>query len=169
MERVPYAETSNPEAVETLFCKKLDESGVREPLNESTMSVLLALVLSDSAKIEEMLSSAKKITATISILEDRSKSIGLELDDKTLIFFGLISGTPGVAVMYSYYLAYAFKKLGKETMKFDDIMVEVFPAGMFTDESLNEHWDLQKVDNSGQSTSDNLVDYSIASESITRS
>jgi hypothetical protein len=167
MERVPYNETQNPNAVENLFCKELESNGEREPLNESMMSVLVALVMADAAKIEEMLTSAKKITLTISILESRSKSIGLKLDDKTLVFFGLISGTPGIAVMYCYYLAYVFKKNEKSTMQFDDIMVDVFPDGLFTDASLSSHWEAQKVDNRGESSSDNLLDYPTASESIT--
>ena len=58
-------------------------------------------------------------------------------------------------------------KRGKKTMKFDDLMVDVFPDGLFTDESLNEHWDLQKVDTNGAMAADNLLDYSAASESIT--
>jgi hypothetical protein len=167
MKRVPYSETQNPSAVEDLFCKALESKGEREPLNESTMSVLLALVMADAARIEEMLESAKKITLTISILESRAKSIGLKLDDKTLVFFGLISGTPGIAVMYCYYLAYAFKKNGKSTMKFDDVMVDVFPDGLFTDAALSSHWEAQKVDTEGKNESDNLLDYPTASESIT--
>ena len=136
IKRIAYSETENPEAVEKLFCKKLENSGSTEPLSESMMSVLLALVLSDVSKVKEMLASSRKITGNIEILESRAKSIGLNLDEKTLIFFGLVSGTPGIAVSYAYYLAYAFKKAGKETMEFDDIMVDVFPEGLFTDASL---------------------------------
>lgn len=171
MKKMSLADTEKPDAVETLFCKRLDEDGEREPLNESVMSVLVALVLNDEAKVKEMLDSAKKITSTVAILEDRTKSIGLDLDDKTVIFFGLISGTPGIAVMYSYYLAYAIKKAGKKKMKFDDIMVDLFPGGLFTDSTLTEHWEMQKVERAGGSDSafkDNLLDYPSASMSLTK-
>lgn len=168
IEKISFAETERPDAVERLFCEPLCLLGEREPLNESVMSVLLALVLSDEEKIKEMLDSAKKITGTVSIFENRTKSLGLMLDDKTLIFFGLISGTPGIAVIYSYYLAYYLvAKLEKSSITFDDIMVEVFPDGLFTDSTLTRFWDKQKVDNQGQTSSDNLLDYPLASKSIT--
>jgi len=169
IKRIAYSETENPEAVEKLFCKKLENSGSTEPLSESMMSVLLALVLSDVSKVKEMLASSRKITGNIEILESRAKSIGLNLDEKTLIFFGLVSGTPGIAVSYAYYLAYAFKKAGKETMEFDDIMVDVFPEGLFTDASLTEHWQQQKIDltkTKDSALADNLLDYPTASSSI---
>ena len=170
IKRIAYSETENPEAVEKLFCKKLEESASREPLSESMMSVLLALVLSDVSKVKEMLASSRKITGNIAILESRAKLIGLSLDEKTLIFFGLVSGTPGIAVSYAYYLAYAFKKAGKETMEFDDIMVDVFPEGLFTDASLTEHWQQQKIEMSAKTkepiVNDNLLDYPVASSSI---
>lgn len=167
-EKISFKETERPDAVETIFCEPLSLLGEREPLNESVMSVLVALVLSDVEKIKEMLESAKKITGTVAIFEKRSKSLGLNLDDKTIIFFGLISGTPGIAVMYSYYLAHYLTKQAKSnTMTFDDIMVEIFPDGMFTDSTLTMFWEKQKVDTEGKATSDNLLDYPLASKSIT--
>ena len=167
-EKIDASETKNPRAVEDLFCRDLDLNGDREPLDENMMSVLLGLVLSDVGKIKEMLDSAKKITSTVSILESRAKSIGLVLDEKTTIFFGLVSGTPGIAVMYCYYLAYAFKKRGVDSMKFNDIMVEVFPEGLFTDLTMVQKWESQKIETDSQTVSDNLLDYPTASESITK-
>jgi hypothetical protein len=167
-----YEETTNPEAVEQLFCQPLDENGTREPLSEDMMSVLLAVILSDEAKTNEMFESAKKISVAVSIIESRAKSMGLVLDKKTLIFFGLISGTPGIAVMYTYFLAYSFKRMEKETMKFDEIILEIFPVGTFSEKSLTDHWDMQKVErraeDSGELTSDNLLDYPEASKSISK-
>jgi hypothetical protein len=170
IEKISFEDTEKPDSVERLFCESLDKTGEREPLNESIMSVLVGLALSDNDKIKEMFESAKKITSTVSIFQDRTKSLGLSLDDKTVIFFGLISGTPGIAVMYSYYLAYAIKKTGKRRMAFDDIMVDVFPDGLFTDSTLTKHWDLQKVVRPEGSKSsyigDNLLDYPRASQSL---
>lgn len=167
LEKISFTETEKPDSVERIFCEELDSKGEREPLNESVMSVLVALVMSDPEKIKEMLASAKKITGTVSIFESRATSLGLSLDEKTVIFFGLISGTPGIAVMYSYYLAYVFTKREVKEMAFDDIMVDTFPDGLFTDSTLTEFWEKQKVDTGGKNTSDNLLDYPEASKSIT--
>ena len=54
-------------------------------------------------------------------------------------------------------------------MEFDDIMVDVFPEGLFTDASLTEHWQQQKIDlakTKDSALADNLLDYPTASSSI---
>ena len=64
-------------------------------------------------------------------------------------------------------MAYRFTKLEVKEMSFDDIMVEIFPDGLFTDSTLSTFWEKQKVDTTGKKSSDNLLDYPEAAKSIT--
>lgn len=73
-----------------------------------------------------------------------------------LLFLESICPTPGIAVMYCNYLQYKMfyrkqKKLDMNTLAF------IFPMGFFSEHTLNEFWDKQKllVDRG----SDNMLDY----------
>lgn len=73
-----------------------------------------------------------------------------------LLFLESICPTPGIAVMYCNYLQYKMfkrkqKKLDMNTLAF------IFPMGFFSEHTLNEFWDKQKllVDRGP----DNMLDY----------
>jgi hypothetical protein len=71
--------------------------------------------------------------------------------------------------MYANYIAYKMKVNNLETLNIDDLCSLVFPFGFFTDETLEEFWDIQKVRvPSGERGSDNLLDYHEASLSISK-
>jgi hypothetical protein len=58
------------------------------------------------------------------------------------------------------------KKLGIDFLDIEKICTDIFPTGFFTEKSLHDHWDIQKVKTEGNYGSDNLLDYRSASESL---
>jgi hypothetical protein len=74
--------------------------------------------------------------------------------------------TPGDAVMYTYYIAYKMKELGISDLSIEQLCVNVFPFGFFSEDSLHEYWDKQKVNPGKNPGGDNLLDYPKASESL---
>jgi hypothetical protein len=68
--------------------------------------------------------------------------------------------------MYTYYIAYKMKEAGIKELSLHRVCVDIFPFGFFSEESLHEYWDKQKVNPGKNSGGDNLLDYTKASESL---
>lgn len=81
------------------------------------------------------------------------------------IFIGELADRPGVVTIFANYLQYKAFKLGKKTIKMNDIQESIWPDGVFSTETLTEAWDRQKY--FGGNGSDNMLDYGTAQESIT--
>lgn len=81
------------------------------------------------------------------------------------VFIGELADRPGVVTIFANYLQYKAFKLGKKTIKMEDIKELIWPDGVFSTETLTEAWDRQKY--FGGMGSDNMLDYGTAQESIT--
>ena len=166
MNYLDYEVTKLPYSVENLFCKPLDENGEIQRASDGQMKIILFSMTSSSHEIDEMYDKLKDEYMILPILEGRLKFLGCKLDKASRILISISCKTPGEAVMYSCYLAYKMKKLGIDFLDIEKICTEIFPTGFFTEKSLHEHWDMQKVKTDGNYGSDNLLDYREASESL---
>jgi hypothetical protein len=153
----------DPNSVEEIFCKPLDEKGKRVPLSEHLMKLLIHTATSKPDEIDSLYKKVKDDWALLSILEDRLRSLNCQVEKAPLIVTSMTCKTPGECVMYANYLAYASKKLGLTSMTLTDLCTDVFPFGFFDEETLRTHWDIQKVHSNG---TDNLLDYLSAAESL---
>lgn len=88
------------------------------------------------------------------------------LSPKALFVISFLSKSFGVGIMYIWYLQYWSFKNNVDFI--DDIMLfdNVFPNGFFSDKSLQVFWNAQKVKRTSVMSSDNLLDYYNAGESI---
>jgi len=154
-----------PNSIEEFFCRPLDENGKRAPLNEIMMKLLIYLSVSKSEDVDILYGKAKNEWQLLRILEDRLASLNCTVDKGPLVITSMACKTPGECVMYANYIAYKIKKLGVDNLNMNDFCTDVFPTGFFTQETLEEHWDKQKV-NRSESGSDNLLDYLSAAESL---
>ena len=87
-------------------------------------------------------------------------------DARLLLMMVLICQTPGIAVMYMAYLQYWCKKNFSESIDLDVFCEKIFPWGFPGDDDLHKLWDSQKVEQNGPGSSDNLLDYSMAYQTI---
>jgi len=158
-----FVTTEDPNSVENIFCKLMEKSKV-QPMDEHMTKILISMIL-DSQLADQIHKEASSKSINISILEDRLRSMGKEIDKGAAIMVWLACETPGQAVMYSYYISYMMKQrqLGK-AIDLQTLCSEVFPLGFFTQESLQSLWDEQKVKR--ERGSDNLLDYTQASKSL---
>lgn len=154
-----------PNSIEEFFCKPLDENGKKSPLNEIMMKLLIYLATSKSEAVDILYGKAKSEWHLLSILEDRLASLNCTVDKGPLVVTSMVCKTPGECVMYANYIAYKNKSIGSSSLNMDDFCTRVFPTGFFSEDTLSEYWDKQKV-NSGGSGSDNLLDYLSAAESL---
>jgi len=166
MKYLNYEVTELPNSVEDLFCKPLDENGETEKASDNQMKIILFGMTSTPQQIDEAYEEFRKEYKLLLILEDRLKKIGCPLDKAARLLVAISCKSPGEVVMYSSYLAYKMKKMGLDSLSLEKICTDIFPMGFFTEKTLHEHWEIQKVNTSGNSGSDNLLDYLKAYESI---
>lgn len=166
MTYLDYEVTQFPDSVEMIFCKPLDENGVRKRLDPQQTQILITLLQLSSDKIDEMYDDIKSKHWLLAILEGRLEHINCKIDKASRIFISLSCSTPGDAVMYTYFIAYKMKELCISDLSIEQLCVDVFPVGFFSEESLHEYWDNQKVNQGKNQGGDNLLDYPKASESL---
>ena len=166
MNYLDYEVTELPDSVENLFCKPLDQNGEIQKASEMQMSLIFFAMTSNKEDVDEMYESVKKENMLLLILEDRLKKIGCPLDKESILLISTACKSPGEAVMYSSYIRYKMKELAIDFLDIEKLCSEIFPSGFFTEKTLREHWDLQKVKTESNRGSDNLLDYLKAYESI---
>jgi hypothetical protein len=166
MTYLDYEVTQLPDSVEMIFCKPLDENGVRKGLDELQMKILITLLQLPQDKIDEMYDDIKSKHWLLAVFEGRLNHIGCKIDKASRLLLSLSCSTPGAAVMYTYYIAYKMKQEGIDELSLDRLCVDIFPVGFFSEDSLHEYWDKQKVNPGKNPGGDNLLDYSKASESL---
>ena len=166
MTYLDYEVTQLPDSVEMIFCKPLDENGVRKGLDAQQTQILITLLQLSPDKIDEMYADIKSKHWLLAILEGRLEHINCKMDKASRLFISLSCSSPGDAVMYTYYIAYKMKESGISDLSIERLCVDVFPVGFFSEDSLHEYWDKQKVNPGKNPGGDNLLDYAKASESL---
>lgn len=86
--------------------------------------------------------------------------------ERVLAFLSIKCKSVGTAIMYLWYFQYLSKKHNLNKFDISDVS-EYFPNGFPSEDDLSGLWDEQKVKRPVNSlSSDNLLDYSSAGESI---
>ena len=166
MTYLDYEVTQLPDSVEMIFCKPLDENGIRKGLDQQQMEILITLLQLPQDKIDEMYDDIKSKHWLLAIFESRLNHIGCKIDKASRLLLSLSCSSPGDLVMYTYYIAYKMKQEGIDELSLDRLCVDIFPVGFFSEDSLHEYWDKQKVNPEKNTGGDNLLDYPKASESL---
>jgi len=156
----------SPTSIEEIFCQPLDNNGKRDPLSEMESKVLMMSITSTDEQIGEIYRELKEKYNLLSILEDRLEALNCKFDNRAIVSAGILCKTPGEAVMYANYIAYKCKKDELDIFDTKAFCASVFPMGKFSDDTLSEYWDKQKVRT--RNGSDNLLDYIAAAESISK-
>ena len=162
---IPYSETENPRAVDQHFSEKF-ESLKRHPLDKETMSLLVSLIMTPGE--DEKMKSVISDVFILKIIQKRIEvCMSYTMDDRSMIFLGYVAESPGMAIMYLYYLARWAKNNDCKRITLEIMCERIFPWGCPSKEDLHKVWDEQKVHREiGQSGTDNLLDYPKAALSL---
>ena len=152
----------DPNAIEEIVCKKMEKLTTVRMTNELS-SILIQLMLVPKDKPFKIPQEEKPFL--FQVIEKRIEICFTfkTQDDRLILFLAALSVTPGIAVMYLWYLQYWCSKNDVKEIDLDILCSRIFPNGFFKEEDLSEIWDEQKVKSEG---SDNLLDYQTAGESI---
>lgn len=93
-----------------------------------------------------------------------------EMTKTTALFMAGLMQSPAHCVIYANYLEYELRKRNKKKIDLS-VFCEIFPVGVFEDATLQEAWERQKYHHKhrigDEFDSDNMLDYSYASTSLT--
>lgn len=166
MERLTQFDTKEPNAVEIHVCDKM-WGAVKDARMDETSAKLLVGVLSNDEESEEVTHLLKEIlekSLPLNLFVKRLENMDIDLDNRTKIMMGTILDRPGTAILYACYFMKYCKVNGRNAIDINTWCTDMFPFGLFSEETLQEVWDGQKVlrSNDGEFTPDNLVDYPTA-------
>lgn len=161
---LPSETINNPNAVEEIFCKEMDNAKT-ETLNKEDFELFVTLCSSKPKPLESVNKEDKFFL--YEVIEKRVQHcFGYKITDaRTIILIATMSKTTGGAIMLLTYIQYRCKKDNIKEVTFD-YLIKLFPDGFVTESELETIWSKQKVSKSKDMSSDNLLDYQSALKSI---
>lgn len=88
------------------------------------------------------------------------------VSNAVLVFMGCIMNSPGIAVEYCNYMQYKCWQYGIKHINMDILKKRIFPMGFFSEETLREMWDKQKIIPKDSGSLANMLDHPEFMESI---
>jgi len=155
------------------FNSKVDELRPNKPLDEDVFKFFIAMGMSKDEKVKEEVTrddpefeGAQGIQIFLSRLELLTT---LKITRGAAIAIGSNIDTPGMAVLYAYYLNRKCEP--NSTITIDDVANTLFPWGMISDDQHRELWEAQKIITTEEEEEakalqqygvhDNLLDYKL--------
>lgn len=133
------------------------------PMDDETAELLIRLMM--SKRNGSTMTEAQK-PPILRLIEKRIAAIHTFkiVDDRLLVFMLCFASTPGLAVMYIWYMQYWCHKNGRKELDLEVFCQRVFPNGFPSDEDMSKLWYSVKVSREGHSV--NLLDVTAAGASI---
>ena len=160
---IKYSETSDPTIIELEIFKKMN-SFRRENMDEELTKSLLSIYMAKGLNIPD-----KEKPFLFQVIEKRLQyCYTMKIEDQRLILFlCALAETPGLAIMYLWYLQYWCFINDVKELNLELFCEKIFPMGFFSKSDLSKLWDEVKVLRTGDERgSDNLADYASAGMSI---
>jgi hypothetical protein len=159
--------TLEENAIEHYVSKKINKLK-KYPFSKDGFKLLTILMLTEDNKLDNDIADIIKKSLGLQIFKTRLESLGYEISNKCVIVFSDAILTPGIAVLYVYFIAYKMKQHNLQKLEINELCSHIIPMGLPSQQDLNIIWDEQKVErlNDGTFNSDNLVDYETAAQSL---
>lgn len=151
------------DSVEVVVCQSMHTMRPVAMSEDSAKALLLFLMDDDSRN--KMDQNIDKVWQAQAIIKRLEAQFNKKIDSRVAFLIAAHAGSIGSCILYAYYIQYLCKLNGIDEFTLDHFG-DYFPNGMFSDEQMQEVWDAQKVERSGNLGSDNLVDYGAAAKSL---
>lgn len=97
---------------------------------------------------------------TAAIMYNRLKKFHTyTVSNAVLVFMGCIMNSPGITVEYCNYMQYKCWLYGIKHINMDILKKRIFPMGFFSEDTLREMWDKQKIIPKDGGSLANMLDY----------
>lgn len=125
-------------------------SKLNSEMDKELTEIFIRLLMLE--KEEDMKGNPFKNEFLYQVISKRAESIGLKINEQTIVFLMYLCKTPGSAIMYLYALRTKIKELTMEKLTL------TCPNGFVSEKDLSELWDMQKGINNGEKV-DNCLDF----------
>ena len=149
------------------WCEELD-SKPKEELSQEDKIILKQFIpdemdMDNDPKIKALFSGWN----ATAIMYDRIKNFHtFTADNAVLIFLGCMIESPGIAVEYCNYMQYKCWQHGIKHIDREAFSRYIFPMGLFSEDTLREMWDKQKIIPKDGGSLVNMLDHPEFMESI---
>ena len=173
MEYLPFEVTEQSNGIEEHVAKRLRELEKNTTLSKMQSKFFLIGIIDEGERKEnddelnEMYDDLLQGSLPMMIVKREFDKMELEFTKSALIFIGLLCDRPATAKLYAIHIIDQARIKGQNQITCNWLST-VFPMGVFSNEDLEKVWDSQKVErlNDGSFSSDNLVDYPTAFNSL---
>lgn len=157
----------NPNILDEVFSEM--HKARKIPMNDKQTKYSLSIMLANDEQLDSIYNSLSK-TFPIGGFMLRCGIFPIKYEKRVLLWLSLIMTDFGIGgmILIGYYVQWwAFHnkeklKLVQGELSFDTIVERLFPFGVFSEETVHEFWDKQKV----KARPDNLIDHRGASLSF---
>jgi hypothetical protein len=162
---LPSTEQNNPNAVETFFCKPFEQLPEQE-LNKEQAQMFFAIKQANEDVLPMIEKYFTKAYWWYPAIEKRlNVMFTYTMDARARMILCSWSESVGDIAIYLTYIQYLCKKNNIKHINLDTL-TNLFPNGAKDREVVRGVWEMQKVKKGDNGTSDNLIDYRSAMQSI---
>jgi len=138
--------TTQPDAIERLFCKPF-KSLARHEMDKETTDMLIRLLMAKPTTLEDAPITEEDKPFVYKLIEKRIKyALTFRItDSRLMVFLAVLCKSAGSAVMYLTYLQYWCKKNNVKELDLDTFGKRIFPMGFPSQEDMSELWDKTKI------------------------
>lgn len=155
-----------PDAIQK-WCEELDRKQKRILTREESKTMIICTMNEEKIRNDKDFGSLLGKWNGVSILHDRIKKCHTyTIENAVLLFLGSVIHRPGIAVEYTNFIQYKCWQYHIKHVDMKAFSRRIFPAGLFTEETLHEMWDKQKYISGTERGLLNMLDYAYFMESI---
>lgn len=149
-------------AIERHFCVPMEQLK-RHPMDDESAELLIRLMLSG---VKTGVLTEEDKPQIVKLIEKRIAAAHTFriVDERLLLFMLCFAPTPGLAVMYIWYMQYWCHKNGRKEIDLEVFCQQIFPHGFPSESDMSKLWYDIKISNNG--TTVNLLDVFGAGTSI---
>lgn len=155
-----------PDAIQK-WCEELDREPKRILTREESKTMIICTMNEEEIRNDKDFGSLLGKWNGVSILHERIKNCHTyTIENAVLLFLGSVIDRPGIAVEYTNFIQYKCWQYHIKHVDMKSFSRHIFPAGLFTEESLHEMWDKQKYISDTERGLLNMLDNAYFMQSI---
>lgn len=149
------------------WCEELDRKPKRILTCEESKTMIICTMNEEEIRNDKDFGSLLGKWNGVSILHERIKNCHTyTIENAVLLFLGSVIDRPGIAVEYTNFIQYKCWQYHIKHVDMKSFSRHIFPAGLFTEDTLHEMWDKQKYISETERGLLNMLDNSYFMQSI---
>lgn len=154
---LPKEIINDPKALHNVFVEMKTAYDIEKvPMTKEQSEYFIKIAMMKDEQLSGLYKDLSK-TFPIGAFLNRITVFPIKFDERSALTLGVICSEYGVGglILIGYYLEWLAAQEGRDSITYDWVFMEVFPWGIFSQDTVHKFWDKQKV----KARPDNLVDH----------